>query len=261
VQSRKRHLALVDLLEEILAEGIVPIVNENDSVSADEIKFGDNDVLAAMVTNLLQAPLLCILSSIDGFYDGDPADPDSQLIPLVKEWNESLLKLAQPFKSTRGTGGMQTKLEAVRLATSVGESVLLANGNHDNILDDIIAGKNVGTLFLAQGANIPAWKRWIGFTVAPRGKIIVDAGAENAVIMRGKSLLAIGMTDVSGEFDQGEIVSVVNATGKEFARGLSNYTSQEASAIKGLRKEEILKLWGPIPHAEVIHRDNLVVTT
>jgi glutamate 5-kinase len=226
-----------------------------------EIKFGDNDQLAAMVTGLLTDPLLIILSIVDGLFDGDPKSSGSKLIPLVDQWDDSLMGLAAPGRSLRGIGGMPSKLEAVRTATSVGESVIIANGTRANVLDDILAGKEIGTLFLAKGKDLPAWKRWIGFTVRPKGKFILDEGARRAVETQGKSLLAIGITTVEGEFAKGEVVSLVDRAGEEFARGLTNYNAHDARMIAGKRTEEIMQALGSLPYEEVIHRDNLVVTT
>ncbi|HEV8001824.1 MAG TPA: glutamate 5-kinase [Planctomycetaceae bacterium] len=260
-KSRTRYLNVRNTLHTLFEYKAIPIVNENDTVSVAEIKFGDNDQLAAMVTGLLTDPLLIILSIVDGLFDGDPKSPTSKLIPLVDQWNDSLMGLAAPGRSLRGIGGMPSKLEAVRTATSVGESVIIANGTRPNVLDEILAAKEVGTLFIAKGKDLPAWKRWIGFTVRPKGRFTLDEGARRAVETQGKSLLAIGITAVEGEFAKGEVVSLVDRAGEEFARGLSNYNAHDARAIAGKRTEEIVQALGSLPYEEVIHRDNLVVTT
>ena len=156
---------------------------------------------------------------------------------------------------------MQSKLEAVRVATGVGENVIIANGTRPGVIDEILEGKEVGTLFLAKGKDLPAWKRWIGFTVRPKGRFILDEGARQAIEKQGKSLLAIGIIDVEGEFTKGEVVSLIDRNGEEFARGLSNYNATDARSIAGKRTEEIIQTLGSLPYAEVIHRDNLVVTT
>ena len=244
----------------LLEHGAVPIINENDTVSIDEIKFGDNDHLAAMVTNLLHAPLLVILSVVDGLFDGNPHDPRSRCIPLVKTWDDSLLNLPIDGLSSRGTGGMHTKLEAIRTATAVGENVLIANGTRPHILDDILAGREVGTLFLAKGATVPAWKRWIGYTVPPTGRLMLDEGACKAIVETGKSLLAIGVTRIEGHFEQGDVVALIDPNGTEFARGLTNYNSRDTHAIAGKRTGDVVKILGSLPYDEVIHRNNLVVT-
>ena len=259
-KRRSRYLNVRNTLNTLFDFGVVPIVNENDTVSVDEIKFGDNDHLAAMVTSLVESPLLVILTAVDGLFDGDPNDPNSRCIPLVEEWDDSLSKLALPGLSARGTGGMQTKLEAAHSATSVGENVIFANGTQPNILDEILEGREVGTLFLAKGACVPAWKRWIGYTVPPKGRFILDDGACRAIQSAGRSLLAIGITEVEGDFSEGEIVALTNSQGVEFARGLSNYGCREVKAIAGKRSDEISQILDETPYAEVIHRDNLVVT-
>jgi glutamate 5-kinase len=191
-KTRARYLNVRNTLSTLFEYGVIPIINENDTVSVAEIKFGDNDQLAAMVTNLMTDPLLIILSVVDGLYDGDPNSPGSKHIPLIERWTDSLLNLAVASKSSRGTGGMQSKLAAVRMATAVGENVIIANGTLPNVLDRILAGEEIGTLFLAEGKTVPAWKRWIGYTVRPRGRLYLDDGACRAIAEKGKSLLAIG---------------------------------------------------------------------
>ena len=213
-----------------------------------------------MVTNQLQSPLLVILTSVDGLFDGDPSGGQSKLIPLVESWDDSLIDLAVGHKSSRGTGGMQSKLKAVRTATAVGENVIIANGKHPHVLDAILAGEEVGTLFLAKGQTVPAWKRWIGYTVPPKGRFVLDDGACQAIRQAGRSLLSIGITAVEGNFGQGDLVSLTDSAGLEIARGLSNYDSRDAKTIAGKRTEEIIEIFGDLPYAEVIHRDNLVVT-
>jgi glutamate 5-kinase len=259
-KQRGRYLNVRNTLYTLFEYGAVPIVNENDTVSIDEIKFGDNDRLAAMVTNLLNSPLLIILTVVDGLFDGDPENPNARLISLVERWDDSLSKLALAHRSSRGTGGMQSKLDAVRAATAVGENVIVANGTRPNIIDEILTGEEVGTLFLARGATIPAWKRWIGYTVPPKGRYVLDAGARRAIVESGRSLLAIGVTEVAGEFLKGQVVSLVDAAGVEFARGLTNFDSRDARAIAGKRTDQIVQILGSLPYAEVVHRDNLVVT-
>jgi glutamate 5-kinase len=259
-KNRGRYLNVRNTLLTLAEYQTIPIVNENDTVSVYEIKLGDNDRLAAMVANLLPADLLVILSIVDGLLTGDPSSPDSRLIPLVEKFDDRLMELVGASKSARGTGGMKSKLEAVRTATDVGTQVIIADGKRDRVLEEIFAGKDVGTLFLAEQQAVPAWKRWIGYTLSPKGRLIVDAGARRAVEQQGRSLLAIGITGVEGEFARGELVALVDPDGREFARGLTNYDSRTAQAIAGKRTEEISRLLSAIPYAEVIHRDNLVVT-
>lgn len=258
-KSRHRYLNVRNTLNTLFEYGVVPIINENDTVSVAEIKFGDNDHLAAMVANLLEEPLLVILTAVDGLFDGPPDDPESKVIPVVGEWNDRLMSLASEEKSSRGTGGMRSKLEAVRTATAVGESVIIANGTQNGIIDRILAGQEVGTLFVATGASVPAWKRWIGYTVAPKGRFLLDAGARKAIEESGRSLLPIGVTAVEGDFTTGQVVSLVDPDGEEFARGLSNYDSRDAVKIAGKRSDGVAEALGSVPYVELIHRDNLVV--
>lgn len=259
-KHRSRYLNVRNTLATLFEYGVVPIINENDTVSVDEIKFGDNDQLAAMVTNLVHSPLLVILSNVDGLFDGDPRLAESNLISLVTQWDDTLLQLATEDRSSRGTGGMQSKLRAVRLATAVGENVIIANGRSNNVLLDVLNGREVGTLFAATGSTLPAWKRWIGYTVEPRGKFELDDGACHAVEHRGRSLLAIGVTAVHGHFAKGEVVALADRSGREFARGLSNYDSRDALRIAGKKGPEIVSILGHLPYPEIIHRDNLVIT-
>lgn len=259
-RHRDRYLNVRNTLHTLFEYGVVPIINENDTVSVREIKFGDNDRLAAMVTNLLPSPLLVILSVVDGLYDGDPTSPDARRIPLIDQWDDQLMGLAKDVKSSRGTGGMFTKLEAVRMATAVGECVIIANGRTPQILDKVIAGEDVGTLFTARGGIVPAWKRWIGYTVTPRGRLRLDAGAVKAVEHNGRSLLPIGVAEVEGSFEKGELVSLLDHEGREFARGLTNYDSSTVASIARQRTEQIQAKLGTAVYEELIHRDNLCVT-
>jgi len=259
-RRRVRYLNIRNTINTLFEYDVIPVVNENDTVSIDEIKFGDNDRLAAMVSSLLERPLLIILSVIDGLYDRDPKDPGAKVIPLVEHWDETLRGLAAETKSTRGTGGMVTKLEAVRMATSGGGHVIIANGTDRTVLDKVRESQEIGTLFLGSGEPVAAWKRWIGYTVTPVGKVRLDAGATKAVRDNGRSLLAIGVTGVDGHFSKGEIVSVLDPQGIEVARGLINFNSQQLAQIAGQRTAEIVRLLGADADKAVIHRDNLAVT-
>ena len=260
-KGRGRYLNVRNTLRTLAEFSVIPIINENDSVSTAEIKLGDNDRLAAMVAGLIQADLLIILSVVDGLLTGDPTNPASERIPLVEKFDDNLLNLVGASKSSRGTGGMGTKLEAVRTATAVGVNVMIANGKRPNVLEELLSGADIGTMFLGEGDGVSAWKRWIGYTLPPKGRLVLDAGARRAVEQQGKSLLAIGVVRVEGHFVKGEVVSLVDHTGEEFARGLTNYDSSAANSIVGKRTEEITRELGSIPYDEVIHRDNLVVTS
>jgi len=261
-KNRSRYLNVRNTLLTLAEYHAIPIVNENDTVSTEEIKLGDNDRLAAMVAGAIQANLLIILSVVDGLLTGDPSDPASQRLPLVERFDEELLNLVGASKSSRGTGGMKTKLEAVHTATANGVNVIIANGKRPDILNELMRGEDVGTLFLGEGDGPSAWKRWIGYTLPPKGRFVLDHGARHAVERQGKSLLAAGIIRIEGEFAKGEVVALVDAqTGDEFARGLTNYDHTAAQSIAGKRKDEISRTLGTVPYDEVIHRDNLVVTS
>jgi glutamate 5-kinase len=258
--SRPRYLNMRNTLHALFECDAIPIINENDTISVDEIKFGDNDRLAAMVTNLLQAPLLIILSVVDGLYRGEPgSSPVPELVSLVPQIDDDVLSLAGAAKSSLGTGGMQSKLAAARLVTQAGGSVIIASGMKPEPLTRILSGEPAGTLFLAHGATHRARKRWIGLTARPRGHYVVDAGARIALESGSKSLLAIGILEVVGEFDKGDVVGIRDARGQEFARGLTNYTTTDAHRIRGLRTHEARQTLGTTLYDEVVHRDNLVL--
>lgn len=260
-KSRSRYLNMRNTLRTLSEYQTIPIINENDTVSTEEIKLGDNDRLAAMVAGLIQADLLIVLSVVDGLLTGDPSDPNSRRLPLVERFDDELLNLVGASKSSRGTGGMKTKLEAVRTATAVGVNVIIANGKRPRVLEEILRGDDTGTLFLGEGDGVSAWKRWIGFTMPPQGRFVLDDGARRAVEQQGKSLLAAGIVRVEGEFAKGEVVSLVDKQGDEFARGLTNYDAASTRDIAGKRTDQIAKAVGSLPYAEVIHRDNLAVTS
>lgn len=258
--NRTRYLNVRNTIHTLFEWNCLPIINENDTVSVAEIRFGDNDKLAAMVTNLIQAPLLILLTVVDGLYSADPRDdPDAKLVPTVASLDQHVMQMAGSGRSTLGTGGMRSKLRAARIATASGESVIMANGATPGILDTILAAEPVGTLFLPHGNSLSAWKRWLGYTAQPRGKLVLDAGARDAVMKKGKSLLPIGVIDVRGSFAKGDVVVLCDADGAEIARGLTNYSAHDAGRIRGLRSDQIGVVLGAVPYEEVVHRDNLVV--
>ena len=259
--NRARYLNVRNTIVTLFEWNVLPIINENDTVSVAEIRFGDNDHLAAMVTNLLQAPLLILLTNVDGLYASDPTThPEAELLATVPAIDGRILDMAGGSKSVLGTGGMRSKIRAARLATAAGESVIMANGARVGVLDSLFAAEPVGTLFLPHGSTVPAWKRWLGFTARPKGRLLVDAGARSAVQNKGRSLLPIGVLQVLGKFDKGDVVALCEGDGPEFARGLTNYSAADAEKIAGLRTEQIGELLGVVPYEEVVHRDNLVVT-
>ncbi len=262
LDHRQRYLNARNTILALLEFGVVPIINENDTVSVYELQttFGDNDRLAAIVTNLIRAPLLVLLSDVEGLYDGIPGDPEAKVLPTVETLNPEIHALAQDAKTGLGKGGMASKLEAARQATASGGNVIIASGRRPGILREILEGHQVGTAFLTQGQALAARKRWIGYTVQPRGRVLVDDGARRAVEHNGSSLLAIGIVKVNGHFAKGDVVAVCDANSVEFARGLSNYSSDDIRRIRGLKTAEIPAILGHCPYEEVVHRDNLLVT-
>ena len=262
LHDRTSYLNVRNTLLSLLDLATIPIVNENDTVAVDELMttFGDNDRLAALVTNLIQAPLLVILSDVDGLYDGPPNQAGASLISTVTTIDDRILSYAQTTTGGLGKGGMASKLQAAKMATLAGENVILANGHTPDILRRIADGEEVGTAFLAAGKTVSPWKRWIGFSANPQGQLTLDAGACEAVVRQGRSLLAIGILKVHGRFEKGDVVSICDEAGQEMARGLTNYSEPELQRIKGLRSEHIQKTLGHCLYDEIVHRDNLVLT-
>ena len=263
LDDRTRYLNVRNTIRALMEYKAVPIINENDTVSVEELQttFGDNDRLAAMVTNLIRAPLLILLSDVDGLYDGEPGASDARLIPTVMRLNEEIFALARDRATGLSKGGMASKLNAARIATASGENVIIASGRTPDVLPRIISGEPLGTLFVAQGQTIASRKRWIGYTVQPRGYLVVDSGARTAIEGQGRSLLAVGVQDAVGDFKKGDIVAVRDLQGFEFARGLTNYPAVEILKIKGLKTDRIAEALGHCPYDEVIHRDNIAVTS
>jgi glutamate 5-kinase len=262
LEHRLRYLNARNTLLTLLELGAVPIINENDTVAVEELQttFGDNDRLAAIVTNLIRAPLLVLLSDVDGLFDGDPREPGRQVIPTVERLDSSITGLVRDRLGGLSKGGMASKLEAARLATTAGENVIIASGVAPDVLPRIIAGEVVGTLFPAQGRTVAARKRWIGLTVKPRGRLLLDAGAQAAVELKGRSLLAAGVVGADGQFVKGDVVAICGPDGVEFARGLSNYAADEVLQIRGQKTEKIASVLGYCPYDEIVHRDNMIVT-
>lgn len=257
---RVRYLNVRNTLLALFELNCIPIINENDTVSVAEIRFGDNDHLAALVTNLIQAPLLVLLTVVEGLYDRDPNQPEARLLSTVVDVDDQVLQLASQSRSTLGSGGMRSKLKAARLVTLAGGCVIVANGQRPGVLEAIVSGQNVGTLFLPRGGVLRARQRWIGWAAQPRGQIIVDRGAREAIEKRGRSLLPVGIVQVVGNFSKGDVVAIVDAEGNEFARGLTNYSAADLRKIAGLHSDRLAEILGPDFYEEAIHRDNLVVT-
>jgi len=258
--DRTRFLNARATMETLLECGAVPVINENDTVVVDEIKFGDNDNLSSLVTNLVDAQLLIILTDIDGFYDADPrTNPDARLVPVVKTITREIERAAGGSGSSVGTGGMATKLAAAKKAGKSGVATLIVNGKIPGILNRAMAGEEVGTLFLAAKESLPSRKHWIAYTLRPKGRILVDEGARTVLSQHGRSLLPSGIIRVEGDFDRGDCVRVCGADGSEFARGLAAYSYREAEQLLGHNSSDIEAILGYKYGDEIIHRDNLVV--
>jgi len=254
--DRARYLNMSNTLRQLLAFGAVPVVNENDTISVDEIPltFGDNDILSALVANLLEADVLIMLSVVEGLYDAR-----GRVVPCVERITDAVRALASGVRSHGGIGGMESKLEAARMVAGGGGAAIIADGRARDVLLRLFEGGECGTLFPPTAARMRGRKRWIGFGRRPRGRLSVDEGARRAVVERGKSLLPSGVTGVSGAFERGDLVAVVGPDGEEFARGLVNYTAAEIARIQGLKSGAIVRVLGEKLYDEVIHRDNLAL--
>jgi glutamate 5-kinase len=260
LSHRRRFLNARNTLLTLLGLGIIPIINENDTVAVDEIKFGDNDNLSALITNLIGADLLIILTDMDGLCDSDPrVNPNARCIPLVEDIDRDIEGIIGETKNEMSVGGMISKIQAARKASRFGIPTVVARGTKDGILHQILKGKEIGTLILPKGEALSSRKHWIAFNPKPKGDLIVDEGAKKAVVQRGKSLLPSGVVKIKGSFDRGDLVTCVGPRGKEFARGLVNYSASELDKIKGLRSDRIEIALGYKYSDEVIHRNDLVV--
>jgi glutamate 5-kinase len=261
--DRKRFVNFSNALASLFRYGVVPVVNENDTVAVEEVRLGDNDTLSAQVANAAGADLLLLLSDTDGVYTADPRrTADAQRIPVVAKITPDMHLLAERANGPAaglGTGGLATKLRAAEICTSSGIPVVLARGSQTDVVADVLSGKETGTLFLPADLRINRRKRWIGYTLVPRGTVTVDAGARRAVMSGGKSLLPSGIVSVSGAFGFGDAVRCVDEDGVEFARGLVNYPHDEIERIRGQKTTAIEGLLGYRYADEVIHRDNLVL--
>ena len=258
--SRQRYLNARSALNTLLGHGVVPIVNENDTVVTDEIRFGDNDRLAAMVANLLDADLLVILTDRDGLFTADPAiDPQATLIAEAACSDSSLDVVAGGSGSGVGRGGMLTKLQAARQAALSGCNTLIVGGAQQNILSRIAAGEPLGSLLTTDQKPLAARKQWLAGQLQIRGQLRLDAGAVAVLRQQGSSLLAVGVLAVEGDFKRGDLISCLDTEGREVARGLINYSADETAMIKGHSTGEIIRQLGYCEEDELIHRDNLVV--
>jgi glutamate 5-kinase len=261
LSDRGRHLNARSALHTLLDLGILPVVNENDTIATEEIRFGDNDTLAAMTANLVEADDLVILTDQAGLFDSDPRiNPDARMIAASAASNPALDQMAGDSKGELGRGGMTTKLLAARRAARSGAYTVILSGKHPDNLRHLAAGHGVGTLLWPDNKPIKARQQWLVGHLKPKGQIVLDDGAVAVIREQGKSVLPVGVKHVEGDFTRGELVICRDLNGKEVARGLSNYNASEALRIKGHSSAEIESLLGYVDEPELIHRDNLVVT-
>jgi glutamate 5-kinase len=259
LSDRDRYTNIHNTFRELFDFGIVPIVNENDSVAVEEIRFGDNDTLGALVTHLSEADLLIILTDIDGFFSEDPRlNPKAVLLHEITHIDAHMEKNARNTNSGVGTGGMQTKVRAARGLMQSGVPMVIARGNRSDVLKKVMAGEEIGTFFIPSVHRMTSRKRWLAWGVRTQGEITVDDGAKKAILERNRSLLAIGVKGVRGVWERGGVVSILDESGASLAKGISNYSARELEVIKGLRNEEIGQKLGADQAHEVIHVDNLV---
>jgi len=251
--DRTRYLNIRNTLHALAEYGALPIINENDTVAVEEIRFGENDVLAAIVASMMGADLLVFLTAVDGLMK------DGRVVDVIERVDDEAMALVRSDRTALGSGGMGTKLQAADIMIRAGEAAVIANAAAENTLTRILAGENVGTVFVPARRRMSHRRRWIGQASRPAGKVVIDRGAASAIAERGKSLLPSGIAAVTGTFGKGAIVSVVDSDGAEIARGLTNYSSAQIEKIKGLKTAQIADALGDNPYDEVIHRDNMTV--
>jgi glutamate 5-kinase len=258
-EERRRHLNARATLTTLLEQGAVPVINENDTVATSEIRYGDNDRLAARVASMMSADCLVLLSDIDGLYSAPPDQKSARFIPEVHDITPEIEAMAGKPVSGVGSGGMITKIEAAKIALGAGCNMVIASGHADHPLQRIASGERV-TWFVASATPLQSRKRWIAGSLQPVGKLIVDDGAKSA-LLKGKSLLPAGVKDIQGSFGRGDTVSIMSSDGSEVARGMVAYDSADAQKIKGLKSVDIMKTLGAAGRDEIIHRDDLVMMT
>jgi len=260
LSDRRRYLNARSALLTLLGFGVVPVINENDTVATDEIRFGDNDTLAALVANLVEADLMIILTDQLGLFDRDPSfDADAKLVSQIEITDPSLVGMAGGSLSGFGRGGMMTKITAAALSARSGAATVIASGSTPNVLSSIIAGDEVGSFLVPDAEPLVARKRWLAGQLQVKGKLVVDQGAVNVLQDSGRSLLPVGVVGVEGCFSRGELVACVDVDGREIARGLANYGAQDAAKIKRHPSGAIESILGYVDEPEIIHRDNLIL--
>ncbi|MDD3436293.1 MAG: glutamate 5-kinase [Candidatus Gastranaerophilales bacterium] len=266
--QRKKYLSLRTTLNKLIELNVIPVINQNDTVSTIELDelynnmqvcFSDNDKLSALVASELDADLLVILSDIEGLFDSNPkTNPDAKIITVVENLTTEIMTYGESA-SVGGRGGMKTKLEAARLVTRSGGTVVIANGKTASVINKVFAGEEIGTIFLPQEEMLSGKKRWIGYATNVLGKIIVNNGAKKAILEKETSLLPIGVVDIVNEFKKGEVVSIIDEDEREIARGIVNYNSNDCKKIVGVHSDEIAKILGYKNYDEIINRDNITI--
>ncbi len=260
LSNRTRFLNARNTIQTLLDYGVVPVINENDTVSVDEIKFGDNDNLSGMVAHLSDAGLLVILSDIDGFYTADPRlDSSAKLMPVIEKITAEVERGAGDAQTPVGTGGMRSKIMTAKKVGAIGVPMAIVNGKKNGTLLALFEGREIGTLFLPRPDRQESRKHWIAYTVCSSGRVVVDNGAREALMQKGRSLLPGGVVKVEGNFKIGDCVSCTDLEGNVFARGLAKYSSTDLERIKGLKTSQIASVLGHKDYDEVIHRDDLVI--
>ncbi len=260
LSDRKRYLNARSTIFNLIKNNVIPVINENDTVASEEIRFGDNDSLAAMVANLIEADLLVLLTDQDGLFSSDPReDNNAKLINHGYADDKSLDDLASGTKSKIGTGGMSTKILAARRAALSGTHTIIASGKRVNVLVDLSSDEDIGTFLQSREVKLVARKKWLADNLKSNGKIFIDDGAEKALIHKGKSLLVAGVTKVTGTFDRGEVIQCVNKLGDEILKGLVNYNSEEVKKIIGLSSDKIESVLGYVNESSLIHRNNMII--
>ena len=260
LSDRKRYLNARSTIFNLINKNVIPVINENDTVASEEIRFGDNDSLAAMVANLIEADLLVLLTDQEGLFSSDPRENNNaKLISHAYVDDDNLENLASGAKSEIGTGGMTTKIMAARRAALSGAHTIIASGRRSNILEGLNNDEDIGTLLQSREFKLVARKKWLADNLKSKGKIYIDQGAENALLDQGKSLLVAGVIKVTGTFDRGDVIQCVNKSGLEILKGLVNYNSEEVKKIIGVSSDKIETILGYVNESSLIHRNNMVI--
>ena len=260
LSDRKRYLNARSTIFNLIKNNVIPVINENDTVASEEIRFGDNDTLAAMVANLIEADILVLLTDQDGLFSSDPSqDSHARLIRHGYVDDKSLDNSATGTNSEIGTGGMITKILAARRAALSGTHTIIASGKRNNILEDLSKDEDIGTFLQSREVKLVARKKWLADNLKSNGKIFIDDGAEKALIQKGKSLLVAGVTKVTGTFDRGEVIQCTNESGDEILKGIVNYNSEEVKKIIGLSSDKIESVLGYVNESSLIHRNNMII--